>query len=180
MCGRYFFQMDRDNAYFFYDQVMHHDFPAFAQGEIFPTQNALILRARNDTIIADVMRWGLETTWGKRIINARMEGIGMKATFRPLLNHRCAIVANGFYEWQSVHAHKQKFYIHKQAQPLMYLAALYDQSRSFVIVTGAAKHTMAQVHPRTPIVMDETEMREYLGFQRDVIVANDALILERQ
>src|SRR5271165_5479710 len=51
------------------------------------------------------LRWGLVPAWssgpgGRPAINARIETIAEKQSWRrPLSERRCAIFADGFYEW---------------------------------------------------------------------------------
>ena len=51
------------------------------------------------------LRWGLIPSWAKdptigyKLINARCETLAEKPSFRkPLKDHRCLIIADGFYE----------------------------------------------------------------------------------
>ena len=53
------------------------------------------------------MRWGLIPHWAKddkfgaKMINARVETIAQKPSFRNLLSRRhCAAIADGYYEWK--------------------------------------------------------------------------------
>jgi len=46
------------------------------------------------------------------MINARSETAATKPTFRkPLLERRCLILADGFYEWKREGSRKQPYYI---------------------------------------------------------------------
>jgi len=45
------------------------------------------------------MKWGYQTKFSL-IINARVEEIHEKYSFKPLLNtKRCVVIAEGYYEW---------------------------------------------------------------------------------
>src|SRR5262245_33408773 len=53
-----------------------------------------------------VVRWGLVPSWakdpsiGNRMINARMETLSEKPSFkRPFAKRRCILPADGYYEW---------------------------------------------------------------------------------
>ena len=179
MCGRYFFQMEEGASYFFKDDLHQEMLPLFQQGEVFPSQNALVLWNAQGQVLPTVMQWGMMMYQGKRLINARMEGMESKPMFRPLLKNRCAIVANGFFEWQKIGTHKQKIYIRKKNQALMYLAGLYNPDHAFVIVTGSAEDEMAQIHNRAPIIMDEIGMRDYLALRQDFVVDNQFMCYDK-
>jgi len=56
-----------------------------------------------------VVRWGLVPFWakdpsiGSRMINARVETVDAKPSFRSAFaKRRCLLPADGFYEWLSV------------------------------------------------------------------------------
>ena len=50
-------------------------------------------------IICMEMRWGWKVPWDKSpLVNARSETITQVATFKPHLQNRCLILADGFYE----------------------------------------------------------------------------------
>lgn len=165
MCGRYFFQMENDHAAFqhLWDHWNHNAFDTFQQGEVFPTQQALVLlpNDHHDYSLA-VMKWGFHGYQNRLIINARSEGIQEKYTFRPFVNNRCVIVANGFYEWQRNGKTKTKYYIQFAQAPLVYMAGIYNNDQNFVIITKEADHEMAKIHHRMPILMSESQMLSYL------------------
>lgn len=69
----------------------------FHPGEIRPTNTAPVLFSGNLT----ALRWGIPAPWdGKPLINARSETLEEKATFSPLLEHRCLIPASAYFEWR--------------------------------------------------------------------------------
>ena len=62
------------------------------------------------------LHWGLVPFWAKdvsgasKLINARVETLREKPSFKHLLkSKRCAILADGFYEWQKVNNLKQPY-----------------------------------------------------------------------
>lgn len=180
MCGRYFFQLDENVSPLLQEQLTQLALFDFQQGEIFPSQKILVLRQDHFAQpCPDVMKWGMIGYQGKRIINARMEGMDQKAIFRPWLSHRCAIFANGFYEWTNYRKAKEKIYICKEQENLIYLAGIYNDKGECVIVTGEAQGEMTRIHHRTPIIMNECTMRNYLAQQIDFIVDNEHLAYEK-
>jgi putative SOS response-associated peptidase YedK len=44
--------------------------------------------------------WAKDNTIKKNTLNARIETIQEKPSFRNVINNRCLILADGFYEWQ--------------------------------------------------------------------------------
>lgn len=162
MCGRYFFQLQKQSL----PLISNHeqlDLFDFAQGEIFPTQNTLVIVKRKDQIEGSIMKWGIRGYHGNVLINARSESIFERKTFRSLLNQRCLVIANGFYEWNTHGVYKDKIYIQKKHQPYLLMAGIYNNQNEYVIVTGEAQKDMALIHHRTPILMSEQQGLAYLN-----------------
>lgn len=136
--------------------------------------------------------WGLVPSWAKdaknssHLINARLETVREKPSFRSAFKHRrCLIPANGFYEWQKRAAGKQAFHIHRQDHQLFAFAGLWEQWQhetetlySCTIITTAANPLMQPIHERMPVILAaedyagwldkssaETQVFELLGRQ---------------
>lgn len=178
MCGRYFFQLQNHSLPLIqnFEQTSLFD---FAQGEIYPTQKTLVIIGERDTTYGRVMKWGIKGYRDQLLINARSEGIHERKTFRPLLNNRCLIIANGFYEWQKHGTRKDKIYIQKKDRPYLYMAGIYNEQKEYVIVTGEAQNDMALIHHRTPIIMDERQGLAYLNQERLFQVDNENLLFQK-
>lgn len=178
MCGRYFFQLQNQQLPLIsnFEQLALFD---FHQGEIFPTQQTLVITFNGCDVVGQVMKWGIKSCHGNILINARSEGIHERKTFRPLLTKRCLIIANGFYEWHKHGSHKDKIYIRKKNQPYLFMAGIYNEQGEYVIVTGASQKDMAQLHHRTPIIMDEYSGLNYLEQKQSFTVDNEGLIFQK-
>lgn len=83
---------------------------------IAPTQRVLAVRRQSDGNARELveLRWGLIPSWandtsiGNRAFNARSETATEKPIFRSAIKtRRCAIVADGFYEWKKEGKNKQ-------------------------------------------------------------------------
>ena len=111
-----------------------------------------------------LLRWGLIPFFAKGVapgystINARIETVRTAASYRGpwKRGQRCAVIANGFYEWQ-VQADgksKQPFYIHLNDQPEFAMAGLWESSRgadgvgveSCTHITLPANALLARIH----------------------------------
>lgn len=172
MCGRYFVQLDESEVALKIKKRMEQlSIEDVAINEVFPSQKALVLIPKKQGIDIDVKKWGIE---GKSLlINARNETIHEKYTFQRIQKNRCAILANGFYEWKD----KQKIYITTN-ENYMYLAGLYNENNEFVILTGNSEFEMKEIHDRTPLIMNFEEMKDYLKFKIDPIVNNQHLYFQ--
>ncbi|MGL2963381.1 SOS response-associated peptidase [Flavobacterium sp. RSB2_4_14] len=133
--------------------------------------------------------WGLIPSWSKDdeikkfTLNARIETVVEKPSFRNSVNKRCLVIANGFYEWQwldSKGKNKNKFAIGIGNDDLFAFAGLYSQwidtitgeiKNTYTIVTTEANRLMAEIHnikKRMPIILkpeDEIKWLEHHPIQ---------------
>ncbi len=116
----------------------------------------------------EFMQWGLVPSWSKdprkALINARIEGIQTKPSFRkPIRERRCLIPATGFYEWKNEPGGKTPYHIRRKDARLFAFAGLYDiwkdpdgeEIKTFAIVTTAANDLLTQVHNRMPVILSQ-------------------------
>ena len=79
-----------------------------------------------------------------------------------LLRRRCIVPAGGFYEWNRAH---EMVVFTSGNMPVLYMAGFYsifgDQYR-YVILTTEANQSVAPVHPRMPLVLEESEIRDWI------------------
>jgi putative SOS response-associated peptidase YedK len=131
------------------------------------------------------LRWGLIPSWAKdpkvgdRMINARAESLADKPAYeRAFRRHRCLIPAEGFYEWQRRGSRKQPMFIHRRDGEPMAFAGLWaawrdrgeggfadpdgEWLRSCAIVTTNANNTLAPLHDRMPVVLEERDWDRWL------------------
>src|SRR5439155_2474879 len=120
------------------------------------------------------MRWGLVPAWaadprhGPRPINARVETVADKPTFRTALGHsRCLVPASGYYEWPPAPPGTRKQPVRlalaaaSEERPLFAFAGLYDtwhgadgqMLETYTILTTAAPPELAALHPRMPVIL---------------------------
>lgn len=137
---------------------------------IAPSQLVLAIREKPASHERELLalQWGLVPFWaddpeiGSRMANARAESAAIKPAFRSSFRaHRCLIVADGFYEWQSRNGKKQPYYIRlKTGQPFG-IAGLWDRwdkqegvpIESCTILTTDANEPMMAIHERMPVVI---------------------------
>lgn len=125
----------------------------------------------------EMMRWGLIPPWAKdekigyKMINARSETIFEKATWKkPVLNRRCLIPANGFYEWQKRPEGKQPFYIHLPDNELFSFAGLWEtwkhdgkEWHTYSIITTRPNNEMESIHDRMPVILHKDDEAQWLA-----------------
>ena len=119
-------------------------------------------------------QWGLipywaDASWNRNYtLNARIETLDKKPSFKNIVNNRCLIIVNGFYEWQHVGSAKIKYEIGFNNE-VFALAGLYDHwadTKTYTVVTTEAQGVMKEVHNtklRMPFALyDEHEMKAWL------------------
>jgi putative SOS response-associated peptidase YedK len=149
--------------------------PAF---NIAPSQSAWVLIPQvNGSLKAASYRWGLVPSWSKdaflgfNSINARIESVASKPTFRlAWRQRRCVIPVSGYFEWTGEGAAKTPFFVYASDSPILMLGGIYERwcgedgipLDSFSIVTTAATGAIASVHDRMPIILPASAMRNWL------------------
>ena len=141
--------------------------------------------------IASWFRWGLVPSWAKdprigtKMINARWETAHERPAYRTaLMRRRCAIPANGFYEWREegqielvglfddpkTTYVKQPYLFEFEEGKMFAFAGLWDswvspdgsELRSLTILTTAPNEYMEPYHDRMPCILPERRIDEWL------------------
>lgn len=174
MCGRYYVEIDEREVAKKINKMIseNHSFD-YAQKEVFPGSQVLVLVKKQTGYTVDIMKWGIQLK--SLCINARSETLHERYTFKQILDNRCLVVANGFYEWAQKGNKKTKIYIEKENCPLIYFAAIYNQQKELVIVTGESEQSMKAIHDRTPIIIQEEDIQAFLNHEIDYTVDNQDL-----
>jgi len=140
----------------------------------------------------DLFSWGLIPHWAKdstiqkNTLNARIETIAEKPSFKYVLKNRCLILADAFFEWQWLDPQgkkKQKFKLTLPDQSPFAFAGLWSQWReinTFTILTGEANELMSEIHnskKRMPLILATGTEKNWLKGQ-NMETQNDLLIAE--
>lgn len=130
----------------------------------------------------ELYQWGLIPRWSNNdaikqyTLNARIETLNEKASFKDIIQNRCLILADGFYEWQwkdSKGTSKEKFLITKPNDELFAFAGIYTQwinfdstiINSYTIVTTQANEIMSKIHNtkhRMPVILKNEDEQKWL------------------
>jgi len=117
-------------------------------------------------------RWGLIPSWAKdasrqaNAINARVESIAEKPTFKSAFkSRRCLVPVTGYYEWATElgkYKPKQPFYISHKDKHSLAIAGLYESwinpatnspITTAAIITREAAGIVAPIHHRMPVIL---------------------------
>lgn len=148
--------------------------PFEARYNIAPMQSVAVVRQTEENC-RDIfpMRWGftLEKKGTQPIINARIETLREKPTFRTLIaSYRCLIIADAFYEWKREGKNARPFRITNKKDHLFAFAGLWREKlfadrhvAECVIVTAQANQYLRSIHPRMPVVLLPEEEKKWLA-----------------
>jgi putative SOS response-associated peptidase YedK len=146
---------------------------------IAPSQSVVVVyRKRDGELALSGMRWGLLPSWadalsvGYNMINARSESLLEKPSFRPaLVDKRCVILADGYYEWRKLDAKtKRPYWIHRPGETVFAMAGLWARNskissadspgpiESATIITTASNEDTQTVHDRMPAMLLSSEL----------------------
>lgn len=178
MCGRFveFSDVEKLKQYFPIDEVKCEMVPNY---NIAPSQEiAAIVRQKNLNVLGK-LHWGLVPHWAKdistgyKMINARIESVATKPSFRHAFkSHRCLIPADGFYEWKGPAGNKQPYYITLPNEKPFAFAGLWeiwhdknDSSNTYkscTIITRDACESVKDIHNRMPAVLHPNVYKTWL------------------
>jgi putative SOS response-associated peptidase YedK len=171
MCGRYMLKVQVNDLVERFkvvpDELDEHG--PTVRYNVAPSQHMPVIVHRDGQNKISLMQWGLLASWSKgsksiRPINARIEGILSKPTFRgPVRKRRCLIPAGGFYEWQKSGTQKVPHFIRRQDEKVFAFAGIYDEWRgaegevidSFAILTTRPNSIMSRIHDRMPVILSD-------------------------
>ena len=101
----------------------------------------------------------------KPLINARLETIDEKVSFKKLIKlQRCVVVADGFYEWKRIEKEKIPHYFLREDKKLIYIAGIYEEDK-FCMITEEASSNVTEIHHRQPVILNEADVNKYLNIE---------------
>lgn len=133
--------------------------------------------------------WAKEETIRKNTLNARIETIDQKPSFKNCTTNRCILPITGFFEWKwldSKGKHKEKYHICSKNHELIALAGLFEhwtnpktgqKTPTFTVLTTEANPLMAEIHntkQRMPIMLQPNTEKEWLE-KGTINIENDLL-----
>jgi putative SOS response-associated peptidase YedK len=160
MCGRFvgYSKLDQLRKYFSIDVANATLSPNY---NIAPTQEVLAIARHDNQNCLEMYHWGLVPFWakdksiGNRMINARVETVVTKPSFRNAFKkRRCLILADGFYEWKGSKGSKVPMFITLPDQSPFAFAGLWESwgeetslYQSCTILTREASEPIQPGHP---------------------------------
>jgi len=180
MCGRFTMKASPAALQEVFPLLEIPEFPP--RGNICPTQTVAAVRNESQGEAHFVnLRWGLVPFWaddikiGARLINARRETVADKPAFRTAFRkRRCLIVADGFYEWQTINRKKQPYHFGRRDSKPFAFAGLWDRwdkgetpIESCTIITTEANELVRPLHERMPVILHFQDFDRWLDTNED-------------
>lgn len=177
MCGRFVISYTYDELVNFLEsgfqpfEVRHQlKIPDY---NVCPSKDVVSIVYDGTTFRVGNLKWGYKPfeRFKYPLANARSEVLNEKPMYRHSFHsRRCIILANGFYEWQSVKEKKQPYYIQKEDRSLMLFAGIYTKTMNqsnqpeytTAIITTTANNTMNNIHDRMPVILSIDEALKWL------------------
>ena len=131
-----------------------------------------------------LFNWGLIPNWSqddeikKFTLNARIETLAEKPSFKDAIENRCLILSDGFFEWQwrdSKGKEKRKYLIQVPNKELFAFAGIWSEwtnpksgnvIKSYSIITTEANELMSEIHnskKRMPLIVPKEREFDWLN-----------------
>lgn len=141
------------------------------QFQVAPTQRAPVAFQGDSSGEIQAFKWGLMPSWAKDIrdaakrINARVETVIQKPSYRAAFKHRrCLVPMSAYFEWKGDKPPKQPYLIHDPSGALLMSAGLWevwkdpsdpaaDWLRTFTVVVGPPGQISGDIHNRQPVFL---------------------------
>jgi putative SOS response-associated peptidase YedK len=153
--------------------------PVKARHNVAPTQVVPVV-PNVFPLHVEQFRWGLVPRWAKDVkighktINARLETLAEKPSFREALERRrCLVLADGFYEWLDEGGRKQPLLFRRKGGGPFAFAGLWEIVQTFTIVTTESNELIRPFHDRMPVILPPTAYRSWL--EEGELRSDDAL-----
>jgi putative SOS response-associated peptidase YedK len=181
MCGAYGFSVKNATEVYERFDTVNELADYKPRWNITPGQQNPVITKHSPNQISRMV-WGLIPYWAKddrstySTINARVEGIERKATYRkPFRTQRCLVPATGFYEPDKLHYTKPPFPWHHfqlKGGVVFAFAGLYDiwkgpttekEIASYTIITTQPNELVGTVHDRMPVILHKEDEEAWLN-----------------
>ncbi|PLW83236.1 SOS response-associated peptidase [Kineobactrum sediminis] len=124
-----------------------------------------------DQPVFDQLWWGYHPHWADEKspvpINAKAENLDSSPYFRgSFRHHRCLIPADGWFEWKQLDKGKQPYFFAREDREPLFMAGVWvnnpDDRPCCAIITEPARGKARDVHPRMPLVLDDSCLEAWL------------------
>lgn len=163
------------------DQSEHADSKKYYHGFTYP-KTPVITNADDHHI--HFYNWGLVPFWAsdesikKFNLNTKIETINERAGFKGLVNKRCLIIADGYYEWHWLDAKgkkRQKYLLTLPNDEVFVFGGLWSKwtnkktgetQNTYTIMTTEANELVSEIHnsqKRMPVILSKENEKLWLN-----------------
>jgi len=175
LCGRYTLLTNKQKIKEHF--MIQNDWDVYEPSyNIAPSQPVLVVIYDGKINRAGYIQWGLVPFWAKdkklgpSLMNARVETMHVKPSFKQLVTRRrCLIIADSFYEWKQTDKGKVPQRIQQVDKGLFAFAGLWDKWESdteelysCTMLTKDANDFMKDIHHRMPIMLNQADSMKWL------------------
>jgi putative SOS response-associated peptidase YedK len=170
VCGGYRLEADADTlADLFAIGERQAELPW--EAELFPGMKGPVILERRTEGRTDrhlgLLEWGLIPSWakdpdiGKKMFNARIEGLSDKPSFREAFDRRrCLIPVDAFFEWSGRRQGRKRHGFCDDGGSTLALAGLWEMWRgtegerrgTYTVITTVANPSVTPIHHRMPLL----------------------------
>ena len=156
---------------------------------IAPSQSTIII-TNSKFFKIESANWGIKffdkrQNQEKNIINSRLETIQNKILFKESFEKRkCAIPANGYYEWSIKNNIKIPYFINIPDKEMIYFAGIWkyfnfkkSSMKVFSIITKPANNLLKEIHDRMPVTLSAEESKDYLDHNNSNYLTNNVQLI---
>lgn len=155
----------------------------------FSNPNLPVILDITPNVITTNFNWGLVPNWSinleirKKTLNARIETVHEKPSFKSIIQNRCLIIATAYYEWHWKDEKgklKDKYQINSQDEEIFTFAGLYnigmnretgETLKTYTMLTTKANKVMQYVHnhkKRMPIMLKKIDENAWLDNSNNI------------
>lgn len=125
----------------------------------------------------DFLKWGYDAKFSF-VINARIEELQDKKMFKNILNsNRCAVIVEGYFEWNEK---KEPFAFKPKGCDYFFIAALYFNDDSVILLTRESTKALQTVHHRMPVLLEGHSLELWLDPTKSFVSIIDKEILNEK
>lgn len=179
MCGRFTITLSKEDFIRYlskYKQleinIDHLELPNY---NVAPSEEVAAMIKHKDTYRVGPIKWGFIPFFAKDdkkyVINARSETLLDKTMFKDsVINKRCVIFADSFYEWKTINGKKIPYRILVKDMKLFAFAGLWSHYKkngesiyTATIITTKANEMMSDIHERMPVILTDDQVELWLN-----------------
>lgn len=179
MCGRYSIILEEESLTRAFHAKLSQDFSPHYNAA--PGQSLPVI-TNEKTSQVQLFRWGFIPQWAKeenvgyKMINARLDTIEEKTSFKKAFqSQHCLVLATSFFEWQQSSSGKNgktPYLIKPKDQNLFAMAGIWnrwtnyttgEEISSFAIITTEANELMGAIHERMPVILSSEQAADWIN-----------------